>query len=341
MTQKRVEIIGGGLAGLSLGRALVQLGVPTTVHEAGTYPRHRVCGEFIAGLKPATVKQLNLEALLADARAHREVSWFYRDRRIRRQRLAFPALAVSRHQLDNRLAQAFAKEGGDLRTSSRVEDGAAREGTVHANGRRRGPAQWLGLKFHAFQLPLESDLEFHLGKDAYVGLCEVENGAVNVCGLFRARPELTVNRQTALCIYLRAAGLNALADRLAPASIDANSHCAVAGLSFAKPDARSGELRLGDSYAMIPPFTGNGMAIAFQSAALAVEPLVAWSRGDTTWEDTVSRTNQRLARRLNRRLALAGRLHPFLLMSTPQRVFQLAQRIGLLPFRVLAGAVHG
>jgi menaquinone-9 beta-reductase len=45
MTLSRpIEIIGGGLAGLSLGRALARAGVPVTVYEAGNYPRHRVCG---------------------------------------------------------------------------------------------------------------------------------------------------------------------------------------------------------------------------------------------------------------------------------------------------------
>ncbi len=37
---------------------------------------------------------------------------------------------------------------------------------------------------------------------------------------------------------------------------------------------------------MIPPVTGNGMSLAFESAALAAPPLVAYSRGDLTWTDT-------------------------------------------------------
>ena len=31
---------------------------------------------------------------------------------------------------------------------------------------------------------------------------------------------------------------------------------------------------------MIPPVTGNGMSMAFESAELAVAPLAAWSRGE-------------------------------------------------------------
>ena len=47
MTQP-VTIIGGGLAGLTLGIGLRQRNVPVTIREAGQYPRHRVCGEFIS-----------------------------------------------------------------------------------------------------------------------------------------------------------------------------------------------------------------------------------------------------------------------------------------------------
>ena len=45
-----LTIAGGGLAGLSLGIALRSRGVPVRVIEAASYPRHRVCGEFISAI---------------------------------------------------------------------------------------------------------------------------------------------------------------------------------------------------------------------------------------------------------------------------------------------------
>jgi len=47
---KSITIVGGGLAGLTLGIGLRQRGVPAALWEAGHYPRHRVCGVFICGL---------------------------------------------------------------------------------------------------------------------------------------------------------------------------------------------------------------------------------------------------------------------------------------------------
>jgi 2-polyprenyl-6-methoxyphenol hydroxylase-like FAD-dependent oxidoreductase len=36
---------------------------------------------------------------------------------------------------------------------------------------------------------------------------------------------------------------------------------------------------------MIPPVTGNGMSMAFESAELALEPLAAYSRGQRSWPE--------------------------------------------------------
>ena len=57
---KPITIVGGGLAGLTLGIGLRQQGVPVTVWEAGQYPRHRVCGEFISGCGQNVLARLGL-----------------------------------------------------------------------------------------------------------------------------------------------------------------------------------------------------------------------------------------------------------------------------------------
>jgi 2-polyprenyl-6-methoxyphenol hydroxylase-like FAD-dependent oxidoreductase len=55
-----ITIVGGGLAGLTLGIGLRQRDVPVTLYEAGHYPRHRVCGEFISGRGQQSLVRLGL-----------------------------------------------------------------------------------------------------------------------------------------------------------------------------------------------------------------------------------------------------------------------------------------
>ncbi len=340
-----VEIVGGGLAGLSLGLALRRAGVPVTLHEAGDYPRHRVCGEFIAGLDAATRVALRLDPFLVGARAHQEIAWFRGASPLQAHTLPATALALSRHMLDARIAEAFLTAGGDLRVRSRASLDPA-PGRVFAHGRHAAPdSPWLGLKLHVHGLPLRADLEVHLGDHAYVGLCRVEEDRVNVCGLFRRRPDLaSLDRETALFTYLRAAGLGELADRIHSAEIDPDSHCAVAALSFGRAPDRSKEggerLVIGDAHALIPPFTGNGMTMAFQSAALALGPLLAWSRGEAEWSVTVARVRSLLHARFRLRLATSALLHPALLNPGAQSGLAVAARAKLLPVGPLYHATH-
>ena len=75
-------------------------------------------------------------------------------------------------------------------------------------------------------------------------------------------------------------------ERLASAQFDESSFCSVAGLSLKPRRAEdSTECRIGDALTMIPPVTGNGMSMAFESAEIALDPLAAWSRGETTWAE--------------------------------------------------------
>ena len=135
-----IEIIGGGLAGLSLGLALRREGVPVSVSDLGQYPRHRVCGEFITSLEESTITRLGVGPALHDALLHHEIAWFTGGHQVRTQRLPVPARAMSRHRLDARLAQAFMDAGGQLHAGTRVIDRDPTAGQVIATGRRRSPS---------------------------------------------------------------------------------------------------------------------------------------------------------------------------------------------------------
>jgi len=340
-----IEIIGGGLAGLSLGLALRNAGVPVTLFEAGHYPRHRVCGEFITGLAGSTITRLGLSPFLNDALRHHEVAWFTHspahEHPASVQTLPTPALGLSRYAWDARLAAAFTAAGGSLHTKTRCPDPTSAAGRVFATGRRRHSAGWLGLKIHVRGIALARDLELHLGDHAYVGLARVEDGAVNVCGLFRRR-ELCAKGAGLLSGYLDASGLGRLATRLAAAEVAEASFCAVAAVGFdrRKIPLETDRVDLGDACAMIPPFTGNGMAMAFQSAESAIDPLLAYSHGATNWAETCQLIHHALDRRFRLRLGTAHLVHPFLLNPFRQRLLGALGRVHLLPLRPLYSALH-
>ncbi|MGZ5545987.1 MAG: NAD(P)/FAD-dependent oxidoreductase, partial [Limisphaerales bacterium] len=104
---KPITIIGGGLAGLTLGVLLRRENIPVAVIEAGNYPRHRVCGEFLSGRGREILRSLGVEAKLAGAREGRTCSFHLQNRQPIQIQLLQPALCVSRFELDACLAEEF------------------------------------------------------------------------------------------------------------------------------------------------------------------------------------------------------------------------------------------
>lgn len=290
-----ITIIGGGLAGLALGIGLRQHQVPVTVHEAGSYPRHRVCGEFINGKGLRVLEKLALRSRLEQAGAIIATTVQFRSQNASSPvRQIPPAFCLSRYRMDHILAETFQQLGGTLLTGQRVPRSLA-GGEVQASGRRASPTaagwRWFGIKAHARGIHLDADLEMHLSTRGYIGVNRIDADLVNVCGLFRVRPgESPSGARLDLLRQMAGASLRA---KLEHAQFDEQSWCSVAGLCFQSHARPADEqLCLGDAMTMIPPVTGNGMSMAFESAEIAIAPLTAYSRGQCSWTEA-RRTIQR------------------------------------------------
>jgi 2-polyprenyl-6-methoxyphenol hydroxylase-like FAD-dependent oxidoreductase len=334
-----IEIVGGGVGGLALGLALRRAGVAVTLFEAAGYPRHRVCGEFISGLGNSTRRALGLDPFLADSCPHRGVTYYVRERPLPAFSLPAPAWGISRHTLDSRLASAFVAAGGHLLTDTRVSEAEMPPGRVFAAGRKRRGPFWVGLKVHVRNMKLANDFEVHLGERAYVGMSRVETGAVNVCGIF-ARRQTYARDGDLLTEYLRAAGLGGVCERLLAAEMDPVTFCASAAPLGDRWVAGQDRIRIGDACASIPPFTGNGLAMALQGAELALQPLCAYARGTATWNESVERISLLQRLRFRRRLLLASFLHPFFLEPRRQSFLAALARSHLIPFRAFYASLH-
>ena len=327
---KPITIIGGGLAGLTLGIGLRQRNVPVIIREAGNYPRHRVCGGFISGRGQLILERLGIRKLLDDVGAVSActAAFFTTTKATPVRPLPAAALCVSRHTLDALLAERFRELGGELQTGARNDvTGILPAGMVRATGRRlqadqHGP-RWFGLKMHARRVALTADLEMHVSPRGYVGLCRINGGEVNICGLFRRLQGDKAPAQPA-DEWLRGEPQSLLRQRLNQAEFDPDSFCAVAGLSLQPQRAtRRGDISLGDAITMIPPLTGNGMSMAFESAELAIEPLVAWSRGGLSWGNAHKQIARACDHAFDRRLAWAKRLQYSVLTPWLQNILLL------------------
>jgi flavin-dependent dehydrogenase len=339
MEMREVTIVGGGLGGLALGIALRRHGVPVEVVEAGAYPRHRVCGEFLSGIDGEDLDVLGIGDLFEGARRPQETVWYDRERLLFRGTLPVRAFGVSRFFLDSALSGRFTAMGGRLSTGRRFEGDPLREGAVIASGRPaggRGGEGWLGLKGHYAGMESLADLEVHLGDAAYVGVTVVEGGWTNVTGLFRMTPSGgDGKRGNILQRAVADAGMGGLAERLGSADLREGSLKGVTRfeLGWQKPFGQG--IRIGDAAAMIPPVTGNGMTMALQSARGALGPLVEWSRGALEWSAAGREVAQAQQRLFGSRLRWAAALQAILMQPLCRRLCGALLAGGWVSFETL------
>ncbi|MGV3771552.1 MAG: NAD(P)/FAD-dependent oxidoreductase [Verrucomicrobiales bacterium] len=340
--KKPITIIGGGLAGLTLGILLRRQGVKVTVIEAGKYPRHRVCGEFISGRGSSILWDLGV-LHGKDFHHHIDQARFFSETRlIGNWQLPEPALGISRFDLDALLAETFRREGGTLLEQRRMQPNEVEgEGVVWANGRQislnKDDWRYIGIKAHA-QLPISLDhLEVHFSANGYIGVSPLPGGLANVCGLFRFRNTVNDLKKDWPALLRGPAG-SPLHNLLGSARFNEESFSSVAGLSFRPQVFDSSVAKLGDSLGMIAPLTGNGMSIAFETAALATNPLLRFCEGNCPWSETLDQLQNTWESAFIKRLRVArllqsvmlgqrGRILFFLIFESFPALFRMAYRL--------------
>jgi len=131
---------------------------------------------------------------------------------------------------------------------------------------------------------------------------------VNVCGLFRRHSNEASDAKKWQAL-LRGSANSLLRERMANAVFDDESFCSVAGLCLRPQCAVSRtDCCVGDALTMIPPVTGNGMSMAFESAEIAIDPLCRYSRGELTWTEARNAIAQSCDNAFAERLTWAHRL---------------------------------
>jgi flavin-dependent dehydrogenase len=200
------------------------------------------------------------------------------------------------------------------------------------------------MKMHVTEMDIEG-LEMHTGgssvKGGYVGLSPVENGRVNLCGLFEVNKKVTGKGAEKIHGYLMSMGLKKLAIRLESANIDEKSFSAVAGFSMGHQkileNDKHGVLPVGDAAILIPPFTGNGMSIALESALLAGQCLLPYchDENNTNWDKTRKTYLYLLRKKFRKRLIAAKFIHPFFFHRIGKWCLRSLAKCKLIPFRGL------
>jgi flavin-dependent dehydrogenase len=279
-----VAVIGAGPAGSTLAALLASRGVSVALIDRDTFPRDKLCGEFLSYDALPIVELLGIDVSDAPPVRHcRVVS--------RKAAYEFDlpqeARGVSRMTLDDRLFRAAVRSGatpitetvGSLESiRARVIAGAwgrwGRFDTQLGRGFVLDRAHRnFGFKRH-YRGPATDVIELHSFRRGYLGVNGVDGGVVNICGLVHAsRLAGHKGRWDAFVETIRAEepALDALYAAHEPAQEQFLSSDPV--IFRARSAVEAGIFMVGDASGVIDPLTGNGMAMAMQSALLAA-PLI-------------------------------------------------------------------
>lgn len=278
MSERAPVIVGGGIAGAAAACHLAAAGARPLLIERRDGPHDKVCGEFLSVETVAMLRALGVDPLALGARPIGHVRVVH-GTRAATTALPFRALSLSRRVLDEALLARAAALGVTVERGRAVThaDAASAGGALFVatgkhvlRGVARPPGGGLtGLKMYFRLAPaqaaaLDDHVELVLFPGGYAGLQRVEGDRANLCLLTRdpaAGPAAAI--AAAPWLARRLEGAEALLTR--PLAAAALPYGWVAPARAPAP----GRYLLGDQFAMIPSFTGDGMGIALATARLA------------------------------------------------------------------------
>lgn len=276
-----VAIIGAGPAGSTLAAILARAGRSVALYDRDTFPRDKVCGEFLSYDALPILEAFGIR--LDDAPA------IGRCRVIGRHRMLefeFPhaGRGVSRRLLDGLLFDFAVQSGaqpftGTNVTSLRDLDAHVIVGAWGRWGRfdtqlrrafvRDRTHRNFGFKRH-YRGPSDGTIDLYSFARGYLGVSAIEGGETNICGLVHAsRLRAHKGGWDAFVQEIRAEepALEGMYGRYVPAQEQFLSSEPV--IFRARSAVEDGMVMIGDASGVIDPLTGNGMAMAMQSAVLA------------------------------------------------------------------------
>ena len=273
-----LAIVGCGPAGAVAAWTAARAGLRVEVFERSSFPRHRVCGEFVSA-EVLPLLACIAPGLVAAAPAITHARFLAPSGRGARFPLPAPARGISRWALDAALAEAAAAAGARLHWRTPAPPDVLAAGGIVAAGRDWRPAAspWIGVKAHLRGLAPSADVELYFFRGGYCGLAPVENGSVNACCLIHRRRAADLSRSRDFVPWLcDSAASPALYARLRGA-VQAAPTAVTTRVRIGPRAARTpaGALLAGDASGFVAPFTGDGLARAMLSGALAAELLVA------------------------------------------------------------------
>jgi flavin-dependent dehydrogenase len=302
-----VTIIGGGPAGSIAAIKLTDLGFDVCLVEKKIFPRETLCGEFLSKEVIENLNELNLyeEFISLNPNPIKNFKLINNDGREISVNLNFPAFGLRRSVFDDFLLTAVKRkrikilqpaEVKEIRREDncfvltiKYKDGGcitvASKYVIAAYGKQNNLDKSLkrnfvfyksnlnGVKLHLnanlFKEFKKDDIKIYLSDGIYCGVNLVENNYITICFLENTRKQRNSSRQNLLNFISGTEKFKSLFNPGYEEYIKSNMVYGTGNIFFGKRKAvENGIFMIGDAAGVIAPITGDGIAMAFQSAGI-------------------------------------------------------------------------
>lgn len=316
ITKIDVLIVGGGLAGLSSAIHLVKSNLKVLVIEKNSFPKHKVCGEYISNEVLPYLEFLGIDVFQLGAT---KISKFQistsKSKRIT-AKLPLGGFGISRYTLDYALANK-ALENNVIMFQDAVEDIQFHDDkfsvitknnktyqakmVIGAYGKRsnldvklkrqfiKRKAPYLAVKTHVKgQFPIDL-VALHNFEGGYCGVSKVENDRINLCYItsfksFRKYKDINEFQQKVL---FKNEHLKAIFSQSTPVF---KQPLTISQISFEdKKPIENHVIMCGDTAALIHPLCGNGMSMALRSSYIASNLIIKFFNNDIPDRDALEK----------------------------------------------------
>jgi len=291
-----VIIIGGGLAGLTSAIDLAQNNFRVLLIEKNSYPKHKVCGEYVSNEVLPYLEALGFNPFEFGAKRITNFELTTHNNKTIQAELPLGGFGISRYQMDFQLYQLALRQEVSVLEDTVVDvvfkndvfQVHTKSGqrftskiTMGAFGKRSNldltfqrafitkKSPYLGVKIHMSGNFPENKVALHNFQGGYCGVSKVENDHINLCYItnyeaFKRYKDIDAFQNEVIFKNL------ALKELFQNSNIEFDKPLTISQISFeTKNPIENHMIMCGDSAGMIHPLCGNGMAMAIRSAQLA------------------------------------------------------------------------
>lgn len=298
MEKYDVGIIGAGLAGMALAIQLAEGGVKVLIVDKQSYPRHKVCGEFLSKESIPFLKRLGLpidswglpeiDHLLLSSEKGAEL----------RTALEVGGIGISRYKLDHELSKLLNHPLIRYMDNTKVESinheailiqgqqyscdlivGAFGKYPPHfVKAKNKVGKNYIGVKYHIKLDHRKDEIALHSFKGGYCGMSKIENDLSCLCYLVDAemlKGSGSIRAMERDVLYKN----TALANIFDNAQFIFSKPMIISNIQFQDKLLYDNDIvYVGDAAGAISPLSGNGMSMALRASLILADTILGQSK---------------------------------------------------------------